>query len=274
MTTTATLEQKAAKLLSVIAGCQSAAVAFSGGADSSLLALAARKALGEAAVAVTATSPTLARAELDNARAVAAEIGIRQAEVFSDETSQPDFAANDRQRCCYCKKYRLRDICRWAKENGRAWVLEGSNLDDADDYRPGLRALSEYPEVKSPLKECGLTKADVRALAREWGLSVWDKPASPCLASRVKYGLAVTPERLRMIEAAEAVVAGYCPGRANIRVRCHEELARIEVDRENLPRLADPALSAELAAKLKALGFNYVTLDLSGFKSGSMNAGL
>jgi uncharacterized protein len=263
---------KADDLLERIAGCTSAAVAFSGGADSSFLAAAAKKVLADRAVAVTAVSPTLSAGERANAHAVAEEIGIKHIEVESDETSVPEFAANNANRCYYCKKYRLRDICLWAEKNGYEWVLEGSNADDAHDWRPGIKALEEYPRVKSPLKDSGLKKEEIRALAKDWGLSIWDKPASPCLASRIKYGVPVTPERLRMIEAAERIVAEYCPDRTNIRVRCHEDLARVEVDEAVLPILAGRPVAGELAKRLAAVGFSFVTLDLTGFRSGSLNA--
>jgi uncharacterized protein len=262
------------KFLTLLADLDSAAVAFSGGVDSSFLALAAHKVLPGKAAAVTAVSPTLPAAERNNAKAVAAEIGIKYEEIYSDETRRPEFTANDARRCYYCKKYRLGDICRWAKENDYFWVLEGSNADDVLDYRPGLQATEEYSEVKSPLKDSGLTKADIRHLAREWGLSVWDKPSSPCLASRIKYGLPVTPERLRQVEEAEKIVAAYCAVRSNIRVRCHDDLARIEVDGENFLTLAEPRTAALISRKIKELGFSFVALDLAGFKSGSLNGGL
>lgn len=265
---------KADDLFELLHSCASAAIAFSGGADSAFLAAAAKKALGDKAVAVTAFSPTLSDTELANARLAAAEIGIRHIEIESDETGVPEFAANNTDRCYHCKKHRLKDICLWAEENGYAWVLEGSNADDAHDYRPGLRALAEYPKVKSPLKDSGLTKDEIRALAKDWGLSFWDKPSSPCLASRIKYGVPVTAERLKMIEYAETVVAGYCPAKANIRVRCHDDLARIEVDAENFPVLTDLRVAGEIAAKLAELGFSFVALDLAGFRTGSLNAGL
>ncbi|MDR2007103.1 MAG: ATP-dependent sacrificial sulfur transferase LarE [Acidaminococcales bacterium] len=255
-------------------GCTSAAIAFSGGVDSSFLAAAAKKALRGRTAAVTAVSPTLSALERANARTAAAEIGIKHVEIASDETGVPEFAANNADRCYYCKKYRLKDICLWAEKNGYEWVLEGSNADDAYDYRPGIKALAEYPKVKSPLKDSGLRKDEIRALAKDWGLSFWDKPSSPCLASRIKYGVPVTAGRLKMIEDAEAAVAAYCPGKSNIRVRCHEDLARIEVDAEIFPVLAERRVAGEIAEKLAKLGFSFVTLDLAGFRTGSLNAGL
>jgi uncharacterized protein len=266
--------KKADDLLERLLSFANAAIAFSGGVDSSFLAAAAQKALGDKAVAVTAFSPTLSAAEKANARAAAAEIGIRHVEIESDETGVPEFSANNADRCYYCKKYRLKDICLWAEKNGYDWVLEGSNADDAHDYRPGIKALAEYPNVKSPLKDSSLTKDEIRALAKEWGLSFWDKPSSPCLASRIKYGVPVTAERLKMIEDAEAIVARHCPAKANIRVRCHGDLARIEVDADNFPALAERRAAGEIAGRLAQLGFSFVTLDLSGFKTGSLNAEL
>ncbi|MDR3348494.1 MAG: ATP-dependent sacrificial sulfur transferase LarE [Acidaminococcales bacterium] len=268
------LQSKVDLLFEQLRGCASAAVAFSGGVDSSFLAAAAKKALDGKAVAVTAVSPTLSAAERAGARASAAEIGIRQVEIESDETGVPEFAANNADRCYYCKKYRLKDICLWVKENGYEWVLEGSNADDSHDYRPGMRALAEYPNAKSPLKDSGLKKDEIRALAKDWGLSSWDKPSSPCLASRVQYGVPVTAGRLKMIEAAESVIAAYCPDKSNIRVRCHGDLARIEVDAENFSALAERRAASEIAKQLAKLGFAFVTLDLAGFRPGSFNAGL
>jgi uncharacterized protein len=263
---------KVGDLFGRLYGFSSAAVAFSGGADSSFLAAAAQKALGGKAAAVTAVSPTLSDKERAGARAIAAEIGIRHVEIESDETAVPEFAANGADRCYHCKKHRLRDICLWAEKNGYEWVLEGSNADDADDWRPGIKALAEYPNVKSPLKDSGLKKDEIRALAKGWGLSAWDKPSSPCLASRIKYGVPVTAGRLKMIEAAEAAVQRHCPEKSNIRVRCHGDLARIEVDADNLPLLAERRVAGEIAAQLAKLGFSFVTLDLAGFRTGSLNA--
>jgi uncharacterized protein len=246
------------------------AVAFSGGVDSAVVAKAAHLALGENAVAITADSPSVARSELADASRVAGQIGIRHRIVKTDEFADPDYIRNDGTRCYFCKSELYSQIEAILPDLGNPVVCSGANLDDRGDYRPGLTAASEH-HVRHPLQETGCTKADVRALARHWGLPVWNKPASPCLSSRLAPGVTVTVERTARVEAAERYLHEF--GLSECRVRLHEgELARIEVPAAELARLAEPAVREGLVARLRDLGFRFVTLDLEGFRSGSLNA--
>jgi uncharacterized protein len=263
------LVRKRDQLLEVLRGLGSAAVAFSGGIDSTVVAQAAYLALSDRAIAVTADSPSVARAELDDACRLARQIGIRHRILRTEEFDDPDYVRNDGTRCYFCKSELYTRITALLPELGVAVICSGANLDDQGDYRPGLKAAAEYA-VRHPLQEAGCTKADVRALARAWGLPTWDKPASPCLSSRLAPGVAVTRERTARVEAAEAWLRAH--GFRECRVRLHEgELARVEVPLPELPRLMDPALRDGLARRLKELGFRYVTLDLEGFRSGNLN---
>jgi uncharacterized protein len=244
-------------------------VALSGGVDSAVVAKAAQTALGERALAITADSPSVARAELTDAVRIAGEIGIRHRIVSTDEFSDPNYVRNDGTRCYFCKSELYARIESLLPELGNPVVCSGANLDDMGDYRPGLTAAAEHG-IRHPLQEAGCTKTDVRALARHWGLDIWDKPASPCLSSRLAPGLAVTPERTGRIEAAERLLREL--GFRECRVRLHEgELARIEVPLTELPRLTDAGSRESLAGRFRELGFRYVTLDLEGFRSGSLN---
>jgi uncharacterized protein len=263
------LEAKRDRLLEVLRGLGRVAVAFSGGIDSTVVAQAAFLALGDAAVAVTADSPSVPRAEIADARRLAAQIGIRHRLVGTHEFDDPDYVKNDGTRCYFCKSELYSQVETLLPELVVDVICSGANLDDQGDYRPGLKAAAEH-HVRHPLQEAGFTKADVRALAKAWGLPTWDKPASPCLSSRLAPGVKVTPERTGRVEAAEAYLREL--GYRECRVRLHEgELARIEVPAAELARLADPTLREELARRLKELGFRYVTLDLEGFRSGSLN---
>jgi uncharacterized protein len=263
------LAAKRDRLIDTLRSYGSCAVAFSGGVDSAVVAKAACLALGDRAVAVTGASASLAAGELDEARQVAAQIGIRHEVLATEEFENPLYVRNEPDRCYHCKTELYTQMDGLAERLGAAVLANGANLDDRGDYRPGMRAASEH-RVVSPLIECGFTKADVRELAAHWGLPVWDKPASPCLSSRVAYGEEVTPQRLAMIDGAEQVL--HQMGLRELRVRYHRgDLARIEVPPAELPRLAQANVSAELVARLKSLGFRYVTLDLEGFRSGSLN---
>jgi uncharacterized protein len=257
------------RLLEVLHGLGSATVAFSGGIDSTVVAQAAQLALGDRAVAVTADSPSVPRGELDDARRLAEQIGIRHEVVQTEEFADPDYVRNDGSRCYFCKDELYGRIEAMLPRLNTKVICSGANLDDRGDYRPGLKAAAEH-RVRHPLQEAGFTKADVRALALAWGLPTWDKPASPCLSSRLAPGVEVTRERTGRVEAAEVYLRRL--GYRECRVRLHEgELARIEVPAAELARLADPAVREALARAFKELGFRYVTLDLEGFRSGNLN---
>lgn len=267
---TAELTAKRDQLLNLLGGYGTCAVAFSGGIDSTVVAKAAQLALGDAAVAVTGTSASLAAGELEEAVELARLIGIRHEVIATDEFSNPDYLQNAPDRCYHCKTELYTHLEGLAERLGVAVVLNGANVDDLGDYRPGMQAAKEH-RVASPLAECGFRKADVRALAAEWELPTWDKPATPCLSSRVAYGEAVTPERLAMIDRGEQFLREQ--GLGVVRVRYHKgDVARLEVPIEALARLCEGPLRDILVERFKALGFKYVTLDLEGFRSGSLNA--
>ncbi len=264
-----TLAQRDA-LLAYLQPLASAAVAFSGGVDSAVVAQAAFLALGERAVAVTGVSASLASGELEQARAIAQQIGIRHQIVSTDELTRAGYVQNSPDRCYHCKTELYTKLTEIAPSLGVEVLLNGANTDDLGDYRPGMRAASEF-RVLSPLADCGLNKADVRELARLWNLPCADKPATPCLSSRIAYGEQVTPERLARIDQAEVFLKEL--GLGEIRVRLHAgELARIEVPVAILPRLTEPALREQIAERFRSLGFRFVTLDLQGFRSGSLNS--
>jgi len=263
------IEAKADRLVTLVAGWRRVAVAFSGGVDSTVVAKAARLALGDDAVAVTAVSPSLASGELETARDVAGKIGIRHEVLRTDEFARAGYVANAPSRCYFCKTELYERIERERGRLGFEVIANGANLDDRGDHRPGMKAAGEHA-VRSPLIEAGLTKADVRELAKHWDLPVWDKPASPCLSSRVAYGVEVTPQRVARIDAAERFLREEFDLR-ELRVRCEaNDLARIEVPVTALPRLIDAR--ERITERLRSLGFRYVTLDLEGFRSGSLNA--
>ena len=248
------------------------AVMLSGGVDSALLAALAHEALGRHAMAVTIESPLLSADERADAGRLAAQVGIRHEVLPMDELEDAGFVANPRDRCYLCKRMRLEAVVRWAAERGIPWVLDGSNADDRGDYRPGMKALAEFSSVRSPLLEAGMTKAEVRAASRAMGLFTWNKPARACLASRIPYGEPVTAEALRRVEAAERFLAGILPPTAQFRVRAHGDLARVEAECEDLPRVL--ARREAVTEALRAAGFRYVTLDLAGYRMGSLNEAL
>ncbi|MCI0464821.1 MAG: ATP-dependent sacrificial sulfur transferase LarE [Gemmataceae bacterium] len=265
----ASLAVKRDRLLGILRELESVAVAFSGGIDSTVVAQAAQLALGERAVAVTADSPSVPRVEIREAEELARRIGIRHRFIRTTEFDDPDYVRNDGSRCYFCKSELYSRIEEQLPELGVRFVCSGANLDDRGDYRPGLTAAAEHA-VRHPLQEAGLTKAEVRLLARSWGLPTWDKPASPCLSSRLAPGVEVTPERTARVEAAEEYL--HALGLRELRVRLHEgELARIEAPVEALPQLLAPGVREGLVEQLRALGFRFVALDLEGFRSGSLN---
>ncbi len=252
-----------------LAGCEGVLVAFSGGVDSAVVAALAHDALGDDAVACTARSETLPAAELDDARRVAAEIGIRHVEVEFSELSDPEFVANDGERCYHCRTMRLGEMYEAARERGVPVVCDGTNASDpGEGHRPGLRAVDEL-DVRSPLLEHGITKSEVREAAERYGLSVADKASMACLSSRIPTGLEVTEERLTRIERAERLLRTW--GFEQFRVRDHDGLARIEVGHEELERALDTEFAAAAREHLRDLGFDHVTLDLSGYETGSVS---
>ena len=255
-------------LINILKGYGSAAVAFSGGVDSTLLLRAAQEALGEKAVAVTAAIEAVPERELQAAKDFCASLGVRQIIVHPDVMALPGFSENPPDRCYHCKKRIFSALTEAARESGCAVLAEGTNLDDEGDYRPGMRALAELG-VKSPLREAGMTKAEIRACSKALGLDTWDKPSCACLASRFAYGERITPEGLRRVDAAEAYLHDL--GFRQVRVRVHGDLARVEAEPEDIPRLIAPELRAAVDEKLRALGFAYAALDLRGYRTGSMN---
>jgi uncharacterized protein len=257
------------QLLSLIENFGSCAVAMSAGVDSSVVAKAAFLALGDRAIAITGVSASLASGELAEAREIARRIGIRHEPLDTAEFNSPDYVRNAPDRCYHCKTELYTQMRAAADRLGFAVIANGANADDVGDYRPGMTAANEH-NVRSPLLELGIAKAQVRALAAAWDLPVWDKPASPCLSSRVAYGEAVTPERLAMIDRAEAWLREQ--GLGVVRVRYHAgDLARIEVPAEAIAALASDAIRERLFSHFKSLGFKFITLDLEGFRSGSQN---
>lgn len=263
------LNAKRDHLLDILRAMRHVAVAFSGGIDSTVVAKAAFLALGEKAIALTADSPSVPRAEISEAQEIARQIGIVHRLVETQEFERPDYVKNDGSRCYFCKDELYGRIEELVSRIGFDFIVSGANLDDLGDYRPGLVAAAEH-KIRHPLQEAGFTKADVRALAKSWELPTWDKPASPCLSSRIAPGVEATAERTARIERAEAYVRNL--GFREFRVRLHEgELARIEVPPEGLAIFVDPNVIVDLVRYMKGLGFRFVTLDLEGFRSGNLN---
>ena len=262
--------QKRDRLLQILGDCGRVAVAFSAGVDSTVVAQAARIACGSDAIAVTASSASLATGELDEAVRLAKQIGIRHRIVETGEFSDINYRRNPSNRCFYCKTELYSQLEQALPGLQVDTIVNGANLDDCGDHRPGMLAARDH-SVRSPLIEAELTKTDVRDLARHWQLSVWDKPAMPCLSSRIAYGVEVSPERVRRIDLAEQFLAERLGTRA-LRVRLEAgELARIEVPLELIPELLKADSRLLIASRLRELGFSFVTLDLEGFRSGSLN---
>lgn len=264
------LATKEARLLELLRSYGQVAVAFSAGVDSTVVAAAAFRACGENALAVTAVSPSLPSGELAEAEQLAAQIGIRHQILRTEEFSDPNYVRNPINRCYFCKSELYRQVLKHAPEWGVDVVVNGANVDDLGDFRPGMQAATEF-RVTSPLLECGFRKEDIRKLAQKWDLPVWDKPASPCLSSRIAYGLEVTPERVRRVDEAESFLRNALSCN-ELRVR-HEfhDLARIEVPLDVLPRLTIRGTREAIVERFRALGFKSVTVDLQGFRSGSLN---
>ena len=263
------LSSKSALLQASLSKAGRLLVAYSGGVDSAYLAWAAYRALGDKMLAVIADSPSLARTQLSDAAAFAQEQSLPLEVVATSELDRPEYVRNDSQRCFFCKDelFTLMEELRQAR--GFDAIAYGVNLDDQGDFRPGQKAASNH-HVVAPLLDAGLTKDEIRSLARQASLRIWDKPASACLSSRIEYGRPVTRESLSIVEKGEDALRAL--GFQQFRVRHHGEIVRIEIAREELERALDAAMAAEFTTIFKALGFKFVTLDLEGFRSGSMNA--
>jgi uncharacterized protein len=264
------ITEKFKRLIAIIEPVKSAAVAFSGGVDSSFLCYAAAQALGGGALAVTIASPMLPKTEIDAARRIAALVGITHILINEDEIDDA-VAENPADRCYHCKKIEFGAIAKAAAERGIQTVFDGSNVDDEGDYRPGLKALSEL-KIASPLREAGLHKAEIRELSRRFKLPTWDKPAFACLASRIPYGEKISREKLWRVEGAEDILRGA--GFVQFRVRSHGDIARIEVAPDERRLFFDEALLDDISLKIKALGFLYAAFELEGYKMGSLNRAL
>jgi pyridinium-3,5-biscarboxylic acid mononucleotide sulfurtransferase len=268
VTTAATLDQKAEHLRQILAGQARLIVAYSGGVDSAFLAWRAHQVLGGQMLAVIADSASLARTHLEDALAFAREHAMPVEVVETQELENPAYVRNDAMRCFHCKDELFTVLERYREARGFDAIAYGVNADDEGDFRPGQQAARQH-HVLTPLVEAGLTKAEIRELARRADLRVWDKPASACLSSRLEYGRAVTPEALSVIERGEDALRGL--GFRQFRVRHHGDIVRIEIVGEELPRALTAEMCREFTRVFKQLGFKFVTLDLEGFRSGSMN---
>jgi pyridinium-3,5-biscarboxylic acid mononucleotide sulfurtransferase len=264
-----TLPAKEAKLLGIFRRMGRVLIAYSGGTDSAYLAWAAKQAVGDQAIAITADSPSIPESHKRDAIQFALTHGIRHEMIPTSEFENPAYVANNPDRCFHCKDELFRVMDQIAASRGFSSIVYGVNMDDLGDYRPGQNA-AKLHQVQSPLVEAELTKAEIRELSRRAGLETWDRPAAACLSSRIPYGTEVTQERIRVIELGEEAIKAL--GFRQYRVRYHGELVRIEISPEEMPKALDLRVFAELVKTFKALGFLYVTLDLEGYRQGSLNA--
>lgn len=263
-----TTSEKEQNLRGLMRGMESVLVAYSGGVDSAYLALVAAQELGDRALCVLGISPSVSEVQRREAREIAEKFEFNFKIIETDEVADPNYQANPTNRCYFCKNELYGKLSALAAAEGIDFVVDGTNADDTGDYRPG-RAAAEEKNVRSPLVEAGLTKDEIRQLSKQEGLPSWDKPASPCLSSRIAYGVPVTIERLSKVEKGEAILRKL--GFREFRVRLHEEIVRLEIAPDELAKALNLEIAEHLANEFKNLGFRYVTLDLQGYRSGAMN---
>jgi uncharacterized protein len=262
------LDIKLETLKNILKDMGSVAIAYSGGVDSTFLLTVAKEVLGDNVIAITARSSTYPEREFNEACQYIEKIGAKHIVIYSEELDIDGFSKNPKDRCYYCKKELMTQVRNIAKEHNISIIMDGTNYDDLGDYRPGMTASKEIG-VRSPLKEAMFTKNDIRQLSKAMGVPSWNKPSFACLASRFPYGHEITREKLKMVEEAEQFLIDL--GFRQLRVRHHKEIARIEVSSEEMPRLFNQELMASIVEKLKSIGFKYVTMDMQGYRTGSMN---